>query len=601
MPVGCATVALVMTWIATAAPAQNAAPAETVNFDRDVHAILRKRCAGCHNAERPRGELDMTSYAGVVAGGSSGKAAVAGNPEESPLYTFASHLEEPHMPPNAPRIPQRELDVIRRWIEGGLREKPGETVAPPSGAAAMAPPSLPAGGLVAPRVTPAAPAVTALAVHPSDPVVAISGHKQVVLVDISARALLGALTFPEGDIFALRFSRDGRLLLAAGGLGAESGKAVVFETKSWRRTAALGDELDVVLAADLSPDSSKVVLGGPGRVVKVLTLPEGAAVNRFNKPTDWVTAAGFSPDGLLAAAGDRFGGLFLWETRSGREFLTLRGHVKAVNGMAWDESTDRLITCGDDGKVQVWDLHTGKAAAGWNAHDGGTLGVALDHSSGRIASGGRDRRVKVWSRESKLLADLGPTTDQSTRVAWTSDAHSVISGDAGGEVRLWKLEDASSIRLPMPVVEKPVAIALVVPVMTPARPFVPKTTAPPPSNSPGERGRARNAPPDDLDAALASAREAAAAALKSVAKLSQLAESRGRSPAEARSDGAISRRSVDARIAARSALSSLRAAMEAAPGNAALARAIEETERAVRLLEAGTGPPAAPSEPSAAD
>src|SRR4051812_7586061 len=80
-------------------------PAEGVGFARGVGPILRKSCANCHNAERPRGELDLTSYAGLVAGGASGKAAVPGSPEESPLYTFAAHLEEPHMPPNAARIP----------------------------------------------------------------------------------------------------------------------------------------------------------------------------------------------------------------------------------------------------------------------------------------------------------------------------------------------------------------------------------------------------------------------------------------------------------------------------------------------------------------
>src|SRR5262249_22961129 len=155
----------------------------TLSFDRDVQPILRKRCAGCHNSERPRGELDMTSYASVIAGGTTGKAAVAGNPEESPLYTFASHLEEPHMPPNAPRIPQRELDVLRRWIEEGLRESPSEAVAGSAGMAPAPAPNVPPDGLVAARNAPRAPAITALAICPSEPVAAISWHRQVLLFD----------------------------------------------------------------------------------------------------------------------------------------------------------------------------------------------------------------------------------------------------------------------------------------------------------------------------------------------------------------------------------------------------------------------------------
>ena len=50
---------------------------------------------------------------------------VAHKPDESPIYLSAAHLEDPKMPPNSPKIPQRELDLIRRWIEGGLMEGGG--------------------------------------------------------------------------------------------------------------------------------------------------------------------------------------------------------------------------------------------------------------------------------------------------------------------------------------------------------------------------------------------------------------------------------------------------------------------------------------------
>ena len=100
-----------------------------VTFDGNVKPILAKRCAKCHNAERPRGELDMSSYGAIVLGGVSGKAVVAGKSDASPLYTMAAHLEDPKMPPNSPKIPQTELDTIRKWIDDGLIEKPGGSAA----------------------------------------------------------------------------------------------------------------------------------------------------------------------------------------------------------------------------------------------------------------------------------------------------------------------------------------------------------------------------------------------------------------------------------------------------------------------------------------
>jgi hypothetical protein len=567
-----------------AAPAQERPTVEAVSFDRDAKPIFRKRCGNCHNPERPRGELDLTTYAGVLAGGASGKAAVAGRPEESPLYTFAAHLEEPNMPPNAAKIPQREIDVLRLWIEGGLRETAAEarTAAAGSPGSASAE-TVATGGLVAAPPAPRATPITALDVSPDGGLAAVSAHKRLLLFDLAGRKLLGAVPFPEGDVFALRFSRDGASLLAAGGVGAESGKVALYETKTWARTATLGDELDAILAADLSPDGGKVALGGPGRVVKVLASPDGRTIHTLRKPTDWVTAAAFSPDGLLVAAGDRFGGLFLWEARSGQEFLTLRGHTKAVNAVAWDVGGDRLVTAGDDGSIRVWDLHAGKDAARWEAHAGGVLGIHA-HPSGRIASAGRDRRVKVWDLGGKLLAELGPAADQATRVAWAPDGRSVLSGDAAGDVRLWSLADSSSVRLPLPVAATAPTLALVTPVLAPARRHASQPIATP-TMVKASAAAGTVAQADDLEAALASAREAAAAAERAVDRLSRVAQSRGRSLGRPAPAPASPKPDVGNALAfAKCALSSLRAALAADADNVALRRAVDETEEAIRLL-----------------
>jgi hypothetical protein len=565
---------------------QESKAADSVSFDRNVKAILRKRCGNCHNPERPRGDLDLTSYASVVAGGASGKAVVAGNAEDSPLYAQVAHLEDPFMPPNAPKIPQREIDTLRRWIETGLREAATDAAAKSANAASASPaaaaPSA-ASNIVTPAVLPRLSAVTALAVNPAAPMAAASGYHQVLIFDTDTMKLRGALPFAEGDVFALKFSRDGRYLMAAGGLGAEAGKAVVFETREWARVASLGDEVDIVLAADLSPDAAHVALGGPSRALKILGNPGGQSLHTFRKPTDWVTAAAFSPDGLLVAAGDRFGALFLWETRTGREFLTLRGHAKSLTSITWDAKNDRLITAGEDGAIQCWNLHEGTIAARWEAHAGGVLSVDVD-ATGLIASAGRDRRIKVWDAQGKVVNDLGPTDEDATRVVWTGDGKSVLTGDLSGQIRLWRLADSSSTALPLPSQAKAAsALALVPPILAPMRAIVVKHDAP--SAQPqAPRTRARGSYTADFDTALAAAKEAKAAAERSLATVSRLAESRGSIPQVPATGGSLT--SIGAAIdSATNALAALQSALAADPGNASLARAIEETNRGIKALE----------------
>jgi hypothetical protein len=225
--------------------------------------------------------------------------------------------------------------------------------------------------------------------------------------------------------------------------------------------------------------------------------------------------------------------------------------------------------------------------------------LAVDaHPAGRIASAGRDRRVRVWEADGRPVADLGPTADEATRVAWSADARTLVSGDWSGALLLWNLAESSSTPLPVPVAGRPSAITLVEPVLTPARPWVPQAAAAGPvaagTQVPDRVG-------DDLDAALASAREAAAAADRAVSRLARLAWTRGRSLQGPRAAGAPMASAGDAIEAANAALTSLRAALAADPANTSLARAIEETERAIRLMETRRNRLDAPRVPSAGD
>lgn len=422
-----------------------------------VRPILAKRCNKCHTGERPRGELETSTFGGIMQGGVSGKAVVAGKPAESPLYALTAHLEDPKMPPNAPKIPQTEIDTLRKWIEHGLLEKASgaasTTVQTPA-------PKVPDGLTTAAPLARATP-VTALAASPVAPLVAVAGNKQVLVFE--SGKLLGGVPFPVGEVHALRFSRDGTVLLAAGGVGGQSGAVVGFSAGDWKRKFALADTTDAVLAADISPDKTRVVFGGPSRLVKVATVADAKVVHTFRKPTDWVQSATFSPDGLLVAAGDRFGGLYLWEAKSGKEFAVLRGHTKGVTGLAFRADGDALASASEDGTLRVWNLHTGSEAAKWDAHADGALDVQWN--AGALATAGRDGHLRVWDEKGKKLADLGPAADAVLKVALTADAKTVLSGDWSGAVRGWPVAGGAPNALALPVrTAAPVSTAIPVPV-----------------------------------------------------------------------------------------------------------------------------------------
>jgi len=427
---------------------------EKVTYVDNVVPILRQRCGSCHNPEKKTGGLDVTSYAAVMRGGGSGEVIAAGNASGSYLYRVANHDDEPKMPPDAPPIPEAERQLIKAWIEGGVLETKGSVaVAPKKVDVAMAAPAterpavqpMPAHLPLEPVVrTKAVDACAAVATSPWSPLVAVCGQKQILLYRTDSLELAGVLPFPEGRPHVVRFSAGGGLVVAGGGVGAQSGRAVVWSLRNGRRIRTVGDELDVVLAADVSPDQRLVTLGGPQKVVRIYSLETGEKVHDLAKHTDWILAAAFSPDGALVATADRSGNVVAWEAATGRDYLALPAHPAAVTSLAWRGDSNVLATGCDDGQIRLWELENGTQVKAWPAHGGGV--AALDFTrDGRLVSTGRDKTPKVWTADGAQERGFEASADVGLATAFCDETNRLVAGDWTGELRVFHAADGARI------------------------------------------------------------------------------------------------------------------------------------------------------------
>jgi WD40 repeat protein len=291
--------------------------------------------------------------------------------------------------------------------------------------------------------------VTALAASPSAPLLAVAGHERVYLYDLEKRAPLESLAFPEGIPYVLRFSRDGATLLAGGGRGVQSGKIVLFDVKTGQRRAVLGQEMDIVLAADLSADGKLAALGGPGKIVKVHSVADGKQLYQITKHTDWITAIEFSPDGSRLATADRSGGIHLWESATGGIVVSLSEHKDSVTALSWSKDGQLLASGGEDGQLIIWDARDGfpvsttasahapkPAGQAYGKVQGGVLSLQF-MPDGRLVSIGRDRMIRLWGSDGKPKGASTPFDSLLTKVVATSDSKLAIAGDYGGQILLW--------------------------------------------------------------------------------------------------------------------------------------------------------------------
>ncbi len=429
-------------------------------FDEDVAPVLRQHCAACHNNDKQRGGLNLSTFAVTMEGGSSGVVVTAGDADKSRLFTMTAHKEEPVMPPSKTKIPDAQLDILKKWVEQGARENAGSKIAvavkpkvdlglkavtrgKPDG-----PPPMPLAGKLSldPVVrTRRAGAVLALAASPWAPLVAVGGQKQVLLYHADTGDLVGVLPFEHGQINAVKFSRNAKFVLAAGGRGGASGKAVLYAVDTGAKVAEVGSaETDAILAADLSADQTLIAVGTTSRLVRVYQVSDGAVLSTVKKHTDWVTAVEFSPDGVLLATGDRAGGGFVWESATAREFHVLRGHTAQITDVSWRADSNLLATAGLDGTARVWEMENGRQVKQWAAHPGGAEGVRFT-PAGQLATTGRDKLTKLWDANGGLQKQFPAHGDIGLRVAVSHDSTKVVSGDWAGSLSVWTAADAKPV------------------------------------------------------------------------------------------------------------------------------------------------------------
>ncbi len=437
-----------------------------VTYKDHVQPILRKHCLNCHNPDKARSDLDVSTYPKLMAGGASGEAIKPGSPDQSLLFRLVSHQAEPNMPPKT-KIPDADLVVIKKWIELGAPETA-------VGAAKIATRKVDIDPVTITRDKPVGPPpmpvklpavtlsrterphpVTALASSPWAPLLAVAGHERVLLYNTDTLQLLGTLPFPERIPYVLKFSRNGKWLLAAGGRGAQAGKVVIWDVTTGKRVTEIGDEADIILAADVSPDHKLVALGGPGKLIKLYDTATGELRHKIKKHTDWVTALEFSPDGELLASGDRNGGAYVWEARSGGIVFTLGDHKEAVTQLSWRADSQMLASSSEDGRVILWFAEDGFPTRTINAQADrrapanarnnklpGVLSVQYARN-GQLITCGRDNTARVWKADGSQAARLEGFTDIPSRAVFSHDGERAFVGDFTGKVRVWTLKDAS--------------------------------------------------------------------------------------------------------------------------------------------------------------
>jgi len=129
----------------------------------------------------------------------------------------------------------------------------------------------------------------------------------------------------------------------------------------------------------------------------------------------------------------------VWDTATGQELRSLKGHTKSVQSVVFSPDSQRLASASWDGTVKVWDAASGREVLSLKGHtmEEGHC-VAFSPEGQRLAATSADRTVKIWDAATgQELQTLKGNSPYVASVAFSPDGQRLASGAFNGSVQLW--------------------------------------------------------------------------------------------------------------------------------------------------------------------
>jgi len=439
---------------------------DSPTYERDVKPLLAKRCNVCHNAnkigqEDISGGLALDSYEAAIRGTKDHAIILSGKSTSSELFTrLTDNDEDRRMPLSDKPLAEREVNLVRRWIDAGAprgeavvsatdatgvsrtRRRPARSVdvviplevKVPSGKNGFG-----AGGpmRLSLKVGPL-PSVTALAFRGDGRLLAVGTYGMVVLWDVIDGRPANVLGDIPGPVHALAFTRDGRRLAVGSGLPARTGSVRVYDVPGGTLLRDFTGHGDVVFGLAFRPDDGQLASASFDQTVRFWDLIRGRPAGVFRGHSDFVLDVAYDRDGKTVLSASRDRSIKRIDVAKVKELRTYSEHNEGVLSLAIPPSGGQFVSVGEEPQLRWWKSDAERSSKKVGGHSGPVHQIAFSADGSKMISAGGDGTVRLWNgRDGSPLKSLPGSTDWQYAAALSADGMLAAAGGWNGVVRLW--------------------------------------------------------------------------------------------------------------------------------------------------------------------
>lgn len=327
----------------------------------------------------------------------------------------------PNMPKNNKPLELAEVDLIRKWIAEGAKndtpviKDPIDQQHPP--------------------VYASAPVISALAYSPDGKTIAVSGYREVLLHKSDGTGLIARLVGKSTRIESLAYSPDGKYLAVVGGAPAQFGEVQIWDTSNNELKTSVELGYDTLFGCSFSPDGSRLAMGGAENAVRIVSIPDGKLLLKFDNHSDWIFATAWAKTTDIPTA------------------KNIAAKAGRTNRAAVPEDTQHLLSTGRDQAIKLVIADSGSFVDDINTHTSAYRSMMRHPTENRVLVGGDDGIPRIYQvfrttartmnqEDHNLLKMFEKQPGRINAVAFSPDGTNIVVGGEGGEVRVYRTADA---------------------------------------------------------------------------------------------------------------------------------------------------------------